>query len=88
MHCYLSILIILYLYHIQALLLTFPLMAHSAPNSIDPDMFQRVSESEAQTIAKPAPSVTSAFVKKTLHPPSAISNYEGMPQRCTHSSCY
>jgi hypothetical protein len=54
-------------------------MAHSAPNSIDPDMFQRVSESEAQTVAKAAPSVTSAFVKKTLHPPSAISNYEGMP---------
>jgi hypothetical protein len=80
MHCYLSILIILYLYHIQSIIThNFIIMAHSAPNSIDPDMFQRVSESEAQTIAKPAPSVTSAFVKKTLHPPSAISNYEGMP---------
>jgi len=54
-------------------------MAHSAPNSIDPDMFQRVSETEVQTIAKAAPSPASAFVKKTLHPPSAISNYEGMP---------
>lgn len=56
-------------------------MAQAASNSIDVDLFQQITaqDSEIQSTAKPASSPSSAFVRKCLHPPSAIPNFEGMP---------
>jgi len=87
MHFYLSITLI----HINNFNLTYNIiciyiyfsliMAQAASNSIDVDLFQQITaqDSEIQSTAKPASSPSSAFVRKCLHPPSAIPNFEGMP---------
>jgi len=49
-------------------------------NQVDGDMFMDLhANSEVQTVAEKTPNPAHAFIKKTIHPPSAIPEYNGLP---------
>jgi hypothetical protein len=61
-------------------------MAEQATNQIDSDLFNGMStNSEIQSAPEASISPSHAFVAKTIHPPSAVGNYEGIPTNDTRS---
>lgn len=58
-------------------------MAETVPAQIEANLFNSLSsvspETETVTKAEDAPTPEYAFIKKHIHPPSAVPNYEGMP---------